>query len=105
VKYDSISVESSAGIEPLRFPPGQEILDIVSRDLQCVGLWSYEFSEQFKDVRVLLIGERLPKSLDVPEELVNGLGERKPIIVDTEVFQFEATLASFKLQAFSLPGL
>jgi hypothetical protein len=47
----------------------------------------------------------LPKSLDVPEELVNGLGERKPIKVDTEVFQFEATLASFKLQAFSLPGL
>jgi len=105
VQYDSISVESSAEIEPLRFPPGHEILDIVSRDLQCVGLWSYEFSEQLKDVRVLLIGKRLPKSLDVAEELVNGLGDqgRLPVTLrsfTSKPFWLASSCRRFRFWAF-----
>ena len=65
---DAVRVEGGAGVEALGLAPGEEILDVLGRDMPGIGLGGRVFGEELEDGLVFLVGERLAEGLDIVEK-------------------------------------
>ena len=86
-----IRIESGAGVQSLRLPPGEKLLDVLGRDKPGVGLGCRMFGEKFEDVFVFLVSEGFAEGPHVFEESFDGFLERERFFVFfIEACEFEA---------------